>query len=216
MNTLDYLRTDVVRGAKLIYKKGLVDLAEGNVSVRISELDELIITPTYNNYETMKKNDMVHIDFSGKYLGKSENASSEYRLHVSIYRARPNAECVIHTHSPYASMLSISRKRIPVLMEEMVVLLGGSVDVSDFGITHTDIFGVNALKSLGKKNAALLANHGVLVCGRSIDHAVKIAELVEKMAFLYWGSIQIGNPIDISDKIDIKLLKIFQKDFSSC
>ena len=208
------LRMDVVNGAKAIFHKGLVDIGEGNVSIRIPKKDELFITPTFNQYEKMAEDDVVHLKFNGVQLSKGKNASKEYRLHVVIYKARPKASCVIHTHSPYATMLSIARKKIPVLLEEMVVFLGGAVNVSEFERAHTEDVGKSALKGLGTTNAVLLANHGVLVCGRTMEDAVKMAELVEKMAMLFWGSSQIGKPIIIS-KESLRLKKDFDLNFAT-
>ncbi|MEE9586210.1 MAG: class II aldolase/adducin family protein, partial [Nitrososphaerales archaeon] len=171
--------------------------------------------PTFNRYETMTKDDVVHLKFDGAQLSRGRHASTEYRLHVAIYRARPKARCVIHTHSPYAAMLSVVRRKIPILMEEMVLLLGGAVEVSEFGIAHTDDVGENALKALGTTNAVLLANHGVLVCGRTVEYAVKTAELVEKMAWIYWGSSQIGEPVIISEKAHSKLIEDYNTSFAT-
>ncbi|MCP8312333.1 MAG: class II aldolase/adducin family protein [Candidatus Methylarchaceae archaeon HK02M1] len=212
-NLEDHLRMDVVNGAKAIFHKGLVDVGEGNVSTRIPKEEELFITPTFSQYETMTKDDVVHLKFDGTQLSKGRRASTEYRLHVAIYKARPKARCVIHTHSPYATMLSVVRKKIPVILEEMVVFLGGPVNISEFGRAHTYDIGEKALKALGKTNAILLANHGVLVCGRTMEHAVKMAELVEKMAMIYWGSSQIAEPVIISEESRLK--KDFDSNFST-
>ena len=212
--SLDNLRMELVNGAKAIFSKGLVDIGEGNVSVRIPKKQELLITPTYNLYETMKKEDVVHLKFDGTQLSKGKRASSEYRLHVAIYKARPKAQCVIHTHSPYATMLSVARIKIPILLEEMVVFLGGEVNVSEFGRAHTDEMGEKPLMALSTTNAVLLANHGVLVCGRTVKHAIKMAELVEKMAKIFWGSSQIGEPVIISKEAS-RFKKIFDLNFAT-
>ena len=212
--SLDNLRMELVNGAKAIFSKGLVDVGEGNVSVRIPKKQELLITPTFNLYETMKKEDVVHLKFDGTQLSKGKRASSEYRLHVAIYKARPKAQCVIHTHSPYATMLSVARIKIPILLEEMVVFLGGEVNVSEFGRAHTDEMGEKPLMALSTTNAVLLANHGVLVCGRTVKHAIKMAELVEKMAKIFWGSSQIGEPVNISKEAS-RFKKIFDLNFAT-
>ncbi|MCP8322616.1 MAG: class II aldolase/adducin family protein [Candidatus Methylarchaceae archaeon HK02M2] len=212
--SLDNLRMELVNGAKAIFSKGLVDVGEGNVSVRIPKKQELLITPTFNLYETMKKEDVVHLKFDGTQLSKGKRASSEYRLHVAIYKARPKAQCVIHTHSPYATMLSVARIKIPILLEEMVVFLGGEVNVSEFGRAHTDEMGEKPLMALSTTNAVLLANHGVLVCGRTVEHAIKMAELVEKMAKIFWGSSQIGEPVNISKEAS-RFKKIFDLNFAT-
>jgi len=205
----DQLRMEVVKGAKDIFAKGLVEVGEGNVSVRIPKTDELLITPSFNQYKSLKKEEIVRMKFDGTPLSAGKLPSTEYRLHVAVYNARPKANCVIHTHSPYATMLSVARIKIPVILEEQVIFLGGSVNVSEFGKAHTEEVGVKALEALEIKNGVLLANHGVLVCGKSVGQAVKLAELVEKLARIYWGSLQIGEPVIISEES----CERFQKDF---
>jgi L-fuculose-phosphate aldolase len=209
------LKKEIVKGAKAVFHKGLVDVAEGNVSIRIPNRDELFITPTFNQYERMNEEDVVNLKFDGTQLSEGKSTSTEYRLHVAIYRARPKAQCVIHTHSTYATILSIIRKKIPVIMEEMIVLLGGEVNVSEFGLAHTESIGENVTAALGKTNAALLANHGVLVTGRNMDYAIKIAELVEKMAKIYWGALQIGEPISVPNESYSKFIDDFNSNFST-
>ncbi|MGV9199797.1 MAG: class II aldolase/adducin family protein, partial [Promethearchaeia archaeon] len=89
----------------------------------------------------------------------------------------------------------------------------GSIDMAPYGEAHTENIGEAALKALGKKNAALLANHGVIVCGKSVANAVKAAELVEKLAQVYWGALQIGEPQIISKDINEKFEKMFNMLF---
>ncbi|MEJ2250466.1 MAG: class II aldolase/adducin family protein, partial [Candidatus Lokiarchaeota archaeon] len=98
------LKNDVVKAAKQIYEKGLVEAGEGNISSRIPEKNELLITPTFNKYYNLKESDIVHIRFDGTLIGEGE-PSTEYKLHVAVYKSRPRANYVIHTHSPYATML---------------------------------------------------------------------------------------------------------------
>ncbi|MHA2007955.1 MAG: class II aldolase/adducin family protein [Promethearchaeota archaeon] len=193
-NKEDELRMAVVEGARAIFSKGLVEAGEGNVSIRNGRNEELYITPSFNQYTTLSNDEIVHMDFNGNPLSSGKLPSTEVKMHTAIYKSRPKVKSVIHTHSTYATMLSVVRKDIPIIMEEMYIFLGGSIDVSEFGKAHTEEIGSVALNALGMKNAALLANHGVIVCGKSVDHAVKFAELVEKLAKIYWGSLQIGEP----------------------
>ncbi len=208
-------KSEVVRAAKAIFKRGLVEAGEGNVSIRFGKKDEIFITPSFNQYETLKEEDVVHLKFDGTVLSTGKLPSTEIKMHLAIYESRPKVQAVIHTHSTYATMLSIVHKSIPIIMEEQVIFLGGSIDVSEFGKAHTEEIGEVALKALGIKNAALLANHGVIVCGKSIDHAVKFAELVEKLAKVYWGALQIGEPYEISQENVDRFLKHFKSLFAN-
>lgn len=193
MNEFEDLCQLVVNGSRHIFQAGLVQFGEGNVSVKIPGTDEILISPTMNDYENMTIDDVVHLKFDGSQLSKGKKASSEYRLHVGIYQARPLVQCVIHTHSPYASMFSIARKPIPVIYEEMVIFLGGTIPVAPFGRANTEEITQTAIEGMGDKNAVLMANHGVLVCGKTMDYAMKTAERVEKMARVYQGALQIGH-----------------------
>jgi L-fuculose-phosphate aldolase len=211
----DLFRSEVVRGAKAIFKKGLVDTGEGNISVRYGKKDELFITPSFNNYETVTEDQIVHMNFDGTPLSKGKLPSTEAKMHILIYRSRPKVHAIIHTHSPHATMLSINQMSIPIIMEEQIAFLGGSIDISLFGEAHTEKVGEAALKALGVKNGALLANHGVIVCGKSVEHAVKFAELVEKLAKIYWGALQVGKPKIISADQGIKFKKLFESLFAN-
>ena len=215
LNKEDQLRMEVVKAAKSIFSKGLVEAGEGNVSVRNGKKEEFFITPSFNQYDTLKKEEIVHMNFNAIALSAGKLPSTEAKMHIAIYKSRPKVQAVIHTHSPFATILSINRKSIPLIMEEMFIFLGGTIDVSDFGEAHSGEIGQTALKALGIKNAALLANHGNIVCGKSLDHAVKFAELVEKLAKMYWGALQIGEPYILSNKQLERFQKLFKSLFAN-
>ena len=213
---LEELKSSVVEAAKSIFAKGLVENNEGNVSIRVGKEDQYLITPTANQYDSLIADQIVHMKFDGTPLSSGKLPSTEAKLHVAIYKSRPKVQAVIHTHSTFASMLSISRKEIPIIMEEQIIYLGGSIGISSYGEAHTVDIGNVALKAMDYKNAALLANHGVIVCGKSVSNAVKNAELVEKLAKVYWGSLLIGEPYTLAIEDLEKFYKMFKQLFSSC
>jgi len=199
----------VVDGAKTIFAKGLVDFGEGNVSIRVKKTDEFFITPSQNDYENMKLEDVVQMKCDGTQISKGKPSSSEYRLHAAIYMARPKAGCVIHNHSPYASMLAVAGKDLPVLFEEMTTFLGGPVKVAKYGQSGSEDLGKNALEAMGETNSCFLQSHGVLVCGRDLKGAIKAATLIEKMSQVYLGAMQLGK----AESIDEKYLPKFKDYF---
>jgi L-ribulose-5-phosphate 4-epimerase len=210
------LRLEVVEAAKAIFEKGLVENNEGNVSIRNGRKEELFITPTGNQYDKLTSDQIVHIAFDGTPLSTGKLPSTEIKLHLAIYNSRPKVQSVIHTHSVFATILSVVRKSIPIIMEEQIVYLGGSIDIAPYGEAHTDDIANAALEALSFKNAALLSNHGVIVCGKSAANAVKNAEFVEKFAKTYWGSLLIGEPYVLSEEGLEKFHKMFQRLFSNC
>ncbi len=209
----DY-RQQVVDGAKAIYENGLVQFGEGNVSVRVKKMDEFFTTPSQNDYETFKPEEVVYMKFDGTQLSKGRPTSSEYRLHVAIYQARPKVNCVIHTHSPYASMLSVAKKEIPVIFEEMCIFLGGSIKLATYAPSGTDELGKNALEAMGDNNCCLLTNHGVVACGRDMQKTIKSVLLVEKMAHIFVGANCLGH-VEIVPEVSLQKFLDYFKGLSS-
>lgn len=214
LNTEEQIRREVVKGAKSIFKKGLCEDNEGNISIRNGRSEELFITPTANIYETLTEEQIVHMAFDGTPLSSGKLPSTEVKLHTAIYQSRPKARCVVHTHSTYATILSVLGRKIPVIMEEQIIYLGGAINIASFGEAHTEEIGQAALEALGKNNAAILANHGVIACGKSVTNAVKAAELVEKLAKVYWGALQIDKPNIIPEDQFPRFEKMFDSLFA--
>ncbi len=179
------LKEQLCWASQEIYQRDLVNIGEGNISVRVKGKKEMIITPSRNDYRKPVIEDMVHLALSGKIIEGNKKPSSESYLHRVFYNARPNANCIIHTHSPYTSSLSIQHKGIPIIFEEMLIFLGGSVPCAKYALAGTAKLGKNAILAMGKQNAVILANHGSLVVGKTMEYCVNTAQLVEKMAKIY-------------------------------
>ena len=209
------MKTQICWASKEIYQRGLVNVGEGNISLRVKNQEEMIITPSMNNYLNPMPEDMVHITFEGKVLSPINNPSSEFFLHKYFYKQRSKVNCVIHTHSTYTSILAVQRKSLPMIFEEMGVFLGGGIQCSEYAKTGTEQLGKNALKAMGKQNAVILANHGLVIVGRSVKHCVFGAQLVEKMAKIYVTSISMGKVYEIPEEILSNLSDRFQVEFST-
>lgn len=204
---------DLVSAAKRIYSEGLVRRGEGNLSVRTK--DGFCITPTLNDYAKLSKGDLVYCTYAGQKTHGLRNPSSEWPLHAHIYSVRENANCVIHTHSPNASSLSVLRRGIPVIFEEMLIFLGGAVTVSEYARANTENLPESALSAMGDTNSAILANHGTVVCGKTIEDAVASAVLVEKMAGVYLRAVSAGKVFEVPQSSRLPFLQKFKDTFST-
>ena len=89
------------------------------------------------------------------------------------------------------------------------------IQVSEFGQAGSDDIGINSINAMRTTNAVLMTNHGSLVCGKDMQSTVKNAKLVEKMAKIYWGALQIGNVLEIDKKYWKKFLDYHKKIFST-
>jgi len=215
MGEIQQKKKELVEICRLVYKHELVKLGEGNISLRVSDKNEMIITPTENDYENLKIEDMVHIGFNGENFDAPKSPTSEYILHRNIYQERQKVNCILHTHSPYSSILAVLHHDLPVLFEEMTLFLGGGVKCSEYAPAGTEQLPVNALKAMKKQNAVILANHGVLVVGRSSEYCVKAAVIIEKMAKIYVYAKKIGEVKIISKENQEKFIKIFNEKYST-
>ena len=181
----------VVRTAQALDAAGFCPSKSGNVSVRNGE--RVLITPSGLPYAAMQPDDIVEIDMDGRRTGGSERkASSEWPFHTAIYAARPDAQAIVHTHSPYAAALSCARRDIPAL-HYMIALAGGSdIRCAQYATFGTQALADNAVAGLEGRRAVLLANHGVIAIGQTLEGAQTLAGEVENLARQYLALLAAG------------------------
>lgn len=164
--------------------KGYLVGTYGNISVRVP--GGLIITPSRINYSALTPEDMVTVSDNGQILEGIRLPSSELEVHRSIYLCRPDVGAVVHTHSLVATALSCMHKTIPVIVEEQSQVIGGAIHCTRYvPAGQHERLGEEAAQTLGKSNALLLANHGTVSCGRTLDEALFTCIVVERVAQMY-------------------------------
>jgi len=182
---------------------GLVLAKEGNASARVPGEEKIAITPSQIPYDQMKPDDILIIGFDEELLLGKLKPSTETKMHIAVYKARSDAGGVIHTHSPYASALSCVGGRIPPLMDEQTVFLGGDIGTAPYALAGSVEIGANAAKALSERDGTMLSNHGTICCGKTLDDALRNAILVEKLAKIYVTAKMIGEvtpiPADIAE-----------------
>jgi len=165
-------------GIKLL-KEGLVARTWGNVSCRLDD-ERFLITPSGRTYEDLQPEEMVVVNYrTGEYEGDIK-PSSERKVHAEIYRTRKDVEAVIHTHQTNASVVAAARREVPPILDDQVQLLGPNVRVADYALPSTKKMERVCVKALQGRNAALMANHGAICVGRSIDEAFQACLVLEK------------------------------------
>ncbi|MBI1321255.1 MAG: class II aldolase/adducin family protein [Candidatus Hydrogenedens sp.] len=169
-----------VRDAGLrLLREGLVARTWGNVSVRLDD-HRYIITPSGRTYEELQPEDMVIADYqTGKYEG-SIKPSTERKVHEALYRTRKDVGAVIHTHQTNASVVAAARREVPPILDDQVQLLGPTVRVADYALPSTRKMERVCVKALKGRNAALMANHGALCVGPTLEDAFVACVVLEK------------------------------------
>lgn len=162
-------------------KKGLIHGTSGNVSMRIGEGDKVLITPSGIPYDTIAPEDVPIVDLHGKVLAGEFKPSSETPLHTAVYRARPNVNGIVHTHSMYATIFSLMGKEIPVMMPPASPY--APVPIAKFEMPGSEELGRSVVDALGEDHlVTMMENHGLISCCPSIEMAMKGAEYTEECA----------------------------------
>ena len=195
------LRSEIVAVAQAIDRAGFCPSKSGNVSARWGE--GLLITPSGLPYAQTMPEDLIHLSLDGVVLAGSRKPSSEWPFHTAIYKARPDAQAIVHTHSPRATALSCARRGIPAF-HYMIALCGGAdVRCADYATFGSPELAENAVTALAGRKAALLANHGVIALGGSLAGAHQIAAEVENLAGQYLDILAAGLAPVILDEAEM-------------
>ena len=184
--TLDELRLRVVEVAQAMAARGLVEGTAGNVSARTPE-GNVLLTPSSVPYDEITPEGLAHVDLEGTVID-GNNPSTERAMHLACYRDHPEVGGVMHCHPTYASMFAVARRPIPAAIEEVVVYVGGEIPVCEYQTTGTDELGDEVASKVVDRSAVLMANHGMLCVGPTVDEAFHVAVVVEKTAQIVWGA----------------------------
>lgn len=212
MNHTETIRTEILSVGCAMLDKGLVAGTWGNISARIPGTSLIAITPSGKGYREITSNDIVIVDVTGRIIEGIFKPSSELPLHLAIYKARADVQAIVHTHSVFASACAVAHQNIPPIIEDLVQLVGGGVEVADYALPGTDKLAENIVVSLGEKNAVLMANHGVVGCGQSLTEGMMACELVEKAAQIYIYANQIGGAKVLSAE-DVAVMHEFYVEY---
>lgn len=200
-------RNEVLAAAREISASGLVTGTWGNVSVRIANQSLMGITPSGMDYNSLNVEDIVLVDFEQQVVEGEYQPSVETPLHLKIYKKRPEAMAVVHVHSPFATAFAVARKNIPVILEETAQAVGHEIGVAAYAHCGTPQLADNVVKALGAtRQAVLLANHGLVAVGETMDQALKICYVVEKTARVAIYARSLGPAHSLSQE-DINFLR---------
>ncbi|HEV7416408.1 class II aldolase/adducin family protein [Tianweitania sediminis] len=190
-------RERIVEAVLFLEEKGLNHGSAGNVSLRLG--DHLLITPTGGRGSWLKPKDIVRLSLDGTVQGDGI-PSSEWRFHTGILGRRPEAQAVVHTHADCCVALSCLRKPIPAFHYMVASFGGNAIPVSRYEPFGSKALAEAAVEAIEGHYACLLANHGMIVTGRSLQHALDLTVKLETLARQYILACQAGDPVMLSDE----------------
>lgn len=201
------LRKKIIATCLRMNSEGINQGTSGNVSARTE--DGFLITASGVPYDAMQPEQVVEMDLEGGYRG-DYLPSTEWRMHMDIYREREEAGAIVHTHSTYATALACLRKDIPAFHYMIGVTGGTTLRVSEYAEFGTQDLSDKMLKALEGRSACLLANHGQICFGANLDRAIWLAREVETLCQQYWAASLAGRPVVLSDEQMVNVLRRFR------
>ena len=181
VRTEEQIRADIVECGRRLWHRGFVASNDGNISVRLDDA-RLITTPTNVSKGFMTPNMMVITDLEGKKLAGERNASSELKMHLEVYRNRPDARAVVHAHPPTATGFAVAGIPLDRAVLAEVITTLGSIPIAEYATPSTEELPAAVRKYIKAHDGLLLANHGALAIGGDVYAAYYRMETIEHFA----------------------------------
>ncbi|BAL81376.1 class II aldolase/adducin family protein [Caldisericum exile] len=195
------IKEDIAAIGRRLYEHQLNGSYGGNFSVREEEF--IYITPSGVPKDELDYSDILVIDFSGNVVEGEGKPSSEILFHIKIYKVRPDVNAIIHAHPPYATGFAIANSSIPNNVHEESTLILGDVPVIPYEITSSKELAENIGKAIQDHNALLLANHGALTVGDTLERAFRRMEELENLCKMLTVANLLGGAKPIpQDKLE--------------
>ena len=193
-------RALLVEYGKKMSSEGLSSGTSGNLSIYDPEKNLVLITPSGIGYFDTKPEDIVVMTLDGEIVEGDRKPSSEWHLHTLFYKKKPEARGVVHTHSVFCTTLAALR--MPIQAAHYVIADAGVAEVpcAPYRRFGTEELASVAMDSIGESNAVLLANHGIVVCGKDLKSAYGLAKGMEYCAEVQWRAMSVGKPVILSDE----------------
>ena len=207
MPNVHKIKQDMCEIGRRIYAKGFAAANDGNITVRISE-NEVLCTPTMHSKGFLKPEDISTIDFTGKQISGNKKRSSEALLHLEIYRNKPELKSVVHCHPPHATAFAIAREPIPQCVLPEVEVFLGDVPITKYETPGGQAFADTIIPFVQKSNVIILANHGTVSYGESVERAYWWTEILDAYCRMLLLAKQLGTINYLDEKKSRELLDL--------
>jgi L-fuculose-phosphate aldolase len=179
---------------------GLTVETWGNISVRDPETGLVYLTPSAMKYEELTEDDVIVCKADGSFVQKNRKPTIEMDLHLAVYRKRADINAVLHTHPIHSQVFAVLREDIPPVIDEAAQIMGGPVRCAKYALPGSPELAENCVAALGEGFACLLANHGAVCLGATMDAAFRVSTVLEMTAHIYHLARAIGKPVPIDQE----------------
>ena len=193
----EHIRRQVLEAARRTADLGLIHGTSGNLSVREGEV--FAITPSGRPYDTMAPEDVAVVTLAGEWIDGPYKPSSETPMHAAVYRARPDAGAVVHTHSLFCTVMAMACDALPLTTPPHAEL--APVHVVPFALPGSgELAGLVAAALADGGRAALMRNHGCFACGKDMAGAMTAAVYAEEAAQIAYYATLLGKLTPLTEE----------------
>lgn len=172
------IKQEICEIGRRVYNRGFAAANDGNISYRIGE-NEVLCSPTMISKGFMTPDDICTVDMEGKQLAGRRKRSSEILLHLTIMKERPDVKSVVHCHPPHATAFAVAREPIPQCVLPEVEVFLGDVPMTRYETPGSQKFADTVLPFVKKTNVMMLANHGTVSYGETVERAYWWTEILD-------------------------------------
>jgi len=191
----DTTRQAAVAAIRRLDALGMNRGSTGNLSLRSGA--GMWITPTGMGADELRPQDLVWLGWDGTPRG-DWRPSSEWHFHQAIYAARPDLQAIVHAHSVHATALACLRRPLPAFHYMVAVAGGDSVRCVPYHLFGTEALSLAVAQAMLDRDACLLANHGLVAAGTTLQRAMKVAQEIESLCETYLRALAVGEPVLLS------------------
>lgn len=209
-HNLHQLKQEICDIGRRVYNRGFAAANDGNISFRLSE-NEVLCTPTMICKGFMKPDDLCTVDMQGNQLSGRRKRSSEILLHLAIMKERPDIKSVVHCHPPHATAFAVAREPIPQCVLPEVEVFLGDVPITMYETPGGQKFADTVLPFVKKTNVIILANHGTVSYGESVERAFWWTEILDAYCRILMLARDLGKVNFLGEAKTRELLELKQK-----
>lgn len=185
------LRQEICAAMVSLVETGLNRGASGNVSLR--DGTHMLITPSGIPPRDIRPEQVARMPLAGDGAWDGPmKPSVEWRFHRDILNARPDIHAVVHTHAPWSTVLAIARRPIPAVHYMIAAFGGADIRLADYATFGTPELSAHILRAMQGRAGCLMANHGMVVGGRDLTHALWLANELEALAHQHYHASLLG------------------------
>ncbi|MEV4015772.1 class II aldolase/adducin family protein [Nonomuraea angiospora] len=190
------LREQLCEYGRRAVELGLVIGTSGNLSVR--EGDLVAVTPSGAALDRLTPEMCPVVDVEGYLVEGDLQPSSETPMHLAVY-ATTDAKAIVHTHSVFGTIVATTMTELPPVHYN-ALLLGGVVKVAEYATYGTPELAANVRAAMEGKKAALMANHGGVTVGATLEEAFEATRLLEWLCEVYVRGLSVGKPAVLTNE----------------